>query len=363
MGKYKVAVYAICKNEAKFVNRWVNSMSEADEIYVTDTGSTDDTVEMLEQRGVHVQSIKLKQWRFDTARNISLDFVPEDVDICVCTDLDEILEKGWRSLLERAWTEDCTRLKYMYTWSFNADGSPGTTFWYEKIHRRIGFRWIYPVHEILEYNGDMPDKYAVEGRIHLNHYPDPKKSRAQYLELLELSVLEDPSNDRNVHYLGREYMFYGQWEKAAAVLKMHLNMPSAVWRDERAASMRYIARCKKAEGSMREAKEWLYKAIGEAPYLREGYIEMAKLAYEQSRWHIVYAMINEALEIKEKPSTYINEGFCWDHTPYDLGAISAYNLGIYDKALELAQKAYNASPTDERLRRNVEIIGSKVKER
>ena len=43
-GKPKVVVYAIVKNESKFVERWVRSMSEADEIVVMDTGSTDDTV-------------------------------------------------------------------------------------------------------------------------------------------------------------------------------------------------------------------------------------------------------------------------------------------------------------------------------
>ena len=44
MNKYKVCVYAICKNEEKFVERWVESMKEADEIYVLDTGSNDKTV-------------------------------------------------------------------------------------------------------------------------------------------------------------------------------------------------------------------------------------------------------------------------------------------------------------------------------
>ena len=43
MKKYKVCVYAICKNEEKFINRWVESMKEADEIYVLDTGSTDNS--------------------------------------------------------------------------------------------------------------------------------------------------------------------------------------------------------------------------------------------------------------------------------------------------------------------------------
>ncbi len=46
----KICVYAISKNESKFVDRWVESMSEADDIYVLDTGSIDDTVEKLKKK-------------------------------------------------------------------------------------------------------------------------------------------------------------------------------------------------------------------------------------------------------------------------------------------------------------------------
>ena len=42
----KICVYAICKNESKFVKQWLDSMSEADYIVVLDTGSTDNTVNM-----------------------------------------------------------------------------------------------------------------------------------------------------------------------------------------------------------------------------------------------------------------------------------------------------------------------------
>ena len=38
LGKYKVCVYAICKNEAKFARRWMESMREADWVVVLDTG-------------------------------------------------------------------------------------------------------------------------------------------------------------------------------------------------------------------------------------------------------------------------------------------------------------------------------------
>ena len=96
MCKLQIAVYAICKNEEQVVHRWMDSMNEADMVIVGDTGSTDRTVEMLKSRGAIVQNITVNPWRFDVARNLSLNFVPENVDICVCTDLDEVLEPGWR---------------------------------------------------------------------------------------------------------------------------------------------------------------------------------------------------------------------------------------------------------------------------
>ena len=53
MKKLKICVYAISKNEEKFVDRWYESMKDADEIYVLDTGSTDNTISLLKEKGVH----------------------------------------------------------------------------------------------------------------------------------------------------------------------------------------------------------------------------------------------------------------------------------------------------------------------
>ena len=65
MKKYKICVYAISKNEEKFVDRWMDSVSEADEVFVLDTGSTDETVEKLKKRGASVKIKEIKPWRFD----------------------------------------------------------------------------------------------------------------------------------------------------------------------------------------------------------------------------------------------------------------------------------------------------------
>ena len=134
MNNYKVCVYAITKNEEKFVKRWVNSMKEADKIIVLDTGSEDNTVKLLEDLGVEVHQMKIEPWRFDVARNESLRLVPKDYEICVCTDLDEVFESGWKEKIINNWKDDTTRLRYTYNWSFDEYDNPATTFMLNKAH-------------------------------------------------------------------------------------------------------------------------------------------------------------------------------------------------------------------------------------
>lgn len=357
----KVYVYAICKNEEAFAEKWMASMGEADGVVVCDTGSTDGTAEKLRSLGAFVYHIVVDPWRFDVPRNVSMDLVPADADICVCTDLDEILEPGWREKLERVWTPGVTHVRYMYTWSFNADGTRGHTFWYEKIHARKGYRWVHPVHEVLRYTGDVPEKWVNAPDIQLNHYPDPTKSRGQYLPLLELSHKENPQDHSTTFWLGREYMYRGQYDLAIQTLQAHLALPNG-WDMERCASMRYIARCLQAKGDMTGAKQWLYRAIAECPATREPYTDMARLGYALSDWPLTYSMAETALRITEKPVSYLSEAGSWDASPCDLGAIAGYRIGLYSRSRELAQQACALCPNDLRLKKNLALIEEKFGE-
>ena len=278
----KICVYAICKNEEKFVQRWYDSMKEADKIFVLDTGSTDGSYDALKKLGVIVKKEEIKPWRFDVARNISLDMVDEDTDICVCTDLDEVFEEGWRDKLEKMWKEDTTRASYTYNWSLDDSGNPIISFYSDKMHSRHGYRWTRPVHEVLAFDG--VEKRVFDETLVLNHYPDRSKSRGSYLPLLELSVKEDPLDDRNTHYLGREYMYYERWNDAIDTLERHLNLKKATWKDERCASMRFIGRCYKHLNRPFEAEMWYQKALLEAPHLKEAYTELALFYYDNKEY-------------------------------------------------------------------------------
>ena len=298
----------------------------------------------------------ISPWRFDAARNESLKLIPDDADICCAIDLDEQFHPGWRAALEQAWARGADRARYRYTWSFRPDGGEGTVFWTDKIHRRGCYRWAGAVHEVLVYTGEGKERFVDAEGVQLDHHPDPSKSRGQYLPLLELAVSEDPSNDRNCHYLGREYMFHGEWEKAVSTLARHLSLPSAVWADERCASMRYIARCLQELGRAGQAEAWLHRAIAEAPHLREPYLDYARLLYAQQRWHGLIDVVRQALAITERPRTYVCEADAWGALPYDYLSIAYARLGDADAAADACRKAVELSPDEERLRRNLAIF-------
>lgn len=361
MKRYRVCVYAICKNEEKFVDRWMDSMEEADLIVVTDTGSTDHTVRRLEERGAIVFQEKIEPWRFDVARNVSLAHVPDEMDILVCTDLDEVLRPGWRAALETAWTEDATMGNYLYNWSLKADGTPDVQFVYFKVHTKKDYIWSCPVHEHLTYIGEKPEQKVFIKDMILDHYPDSTKSRGSYLKLLEVAVKEEPTNDRMAYYLGREYMYHRKWNECIETLKSHLKLPTATWREERCASMRWIAKSYMELNQQTDAYKWYYRAIAELPYMRDPYIELAKMGYLLSDWSTVLFAVTKALSIQEKSNTYVNAGYAWDHTPDDLAAIAYYRLGRYDKSLYHAQKALKFDPENERLKKNYEQIKHALK--
>lgn len=342
----KIAVYTIAKNEEQFVERWAQSAKEADYRFILDTGSSDGTVARATALGINVAISSISPWRFDDARNTAMALLPADVDFCIALDMDEVLVEGWREHLEQIKPET-TRPRYQYTWSWNGD-KPGLQYGADKIHRRHGYRWKHPVHEVLV--ADRTEERQEWIGLEIHHYPDPTKSRGQYFPLLELAVKEDPTDDRNQYYLAREYFLNRMYDKALQMFKRHVSNPKATWGPERAASYRYMARC-----VPENAEDYLVQAVQEAPGRREAKVELAQYYYTQQNWEECLDWAKLALLIKEKPLDYLCEEFAWGELPYDLGALSHYYLGNKEEAIAWGEKALELNPTDERLARNLEF--------
>lgn len=334
----KIAVYAIAKNEEQFVQRWYESAQDADGLFILDTGSSDRTVELARDLGITVEVQEFVPWRFDHARNASLGMIPEDYDWCIALDMDEVLVAGWRDSIEGLRPE-VTRPRYKYTWSWEAPGRPGLQYGGDKIHRRHGYFWKHPVHEVITPVGEDVHGWCP---MEIHHFPDSSKSRSQYLPLLELAVAEDPEDARNAHYLAREYFNIGDRDKAQAEFLRHLSLPSATWGAERAQSCRYLY---KITGEM----DWLVKATEEAPGRREALVDLAVHHHDHENWNGCLDASIAALQITEKPMEYLVEQHAWGTLPHDLAALAAYKLGYFHEAKYHGMEAIKLNPYDDRL--------------
>ena len=309
-----VAVYAIAKNEAKHVKRWLASMGEADAIYVLDTGSTDGTPDLLREGGAHVAVFVNEPFRFDVARNASMMLVPNKYDWLVCTDLDE-LERAVAESVGRG--NDPNGAVCDFITSFSIDGKPTAQMDYWKFHRRGSAWWREPIHEYLEWREER--RYVKVDTV-LEHHPDEGKSRAQYLDMLELAVQEN-ANPRNLFYLGREYLFRGNPMGAVATLAQYLMHPAATFKKARAWAYRFVARACRESGNYNAAIRWYVAAAKEENEQRESLVEYAKMCWElgaegmaQMRGEAIRAM-ELAVARKSRPKIFFTEDDCWDGTP------------------------------------------------
>lgn len=348
----KVAVYTIALNEEKHVKRWYESAKDADYLLIADTGSTDKTVEIAKSLGIVCHTIKVSPWRFDDARNAALALLPDDIDYCVSLDMDEVLVGDWKKDLPEALRFNITRPIHNFVYDWNADGTPAILFDGVKVHARKGYRWRFPIHEaICAYK--IPETRAkVDLTIH--HFPDNSKSRNQYLDILEMAVEETPTDSRMLYYLGREYHYRKRYYDALQTLKKYLEF--SIFPAERSYALRIMSKC-----DPDNAEQHLLKSIEEYAS-RESVLALANHYYQQAKWSECFEQATKALEITERKTDFISEGWAWGHMADDLIAISSWQLGNWDLAVKHGEKALSMSPDDERLKNNLKFYREKANE-
>ena len=200
MRKPKICVYSICKNETKFINRWMKSAEPADYRVVLDTGSTDQSFEMLQSYSnvITAQHI-IEPFKFDVARNEALSMIPEDTDICITMDMDETLSDGWREAVEKAWVPGTGSARCKFVYGFNEKGEEAGVFTATRMHARKNYTWTHSIHEVITYIGSTPEKVIFIPGMQFNHLPDPTKPR-HYLEMLQRATDIENPDARDMYY-------------------------------------------------------------------------------------------------------------------------------------------------------------------
>ena len=350
----KICVYAICKNEIKFVDKWLDNMSEADYIVVLDTGSTDGTYEKLKEdaRVTVVKQEVITPWRFDVARNKSMELIPEDADILVCTDFDELFEPGWATFLRNNWiVGQHNRCHYTYAWGHGEIGEPQFVFTYDKIHTRE-LKWCFPVHEVLtpvDKENYQENCLNAGENIYLHHWPDKSKSRSNYLDLLKLSVEENPDSSHIKLLYGREFLNNYDLDNALKVFFDALDTKDIEYADNGLVllqTLHYIGLCYYEQKNYDEAIWYCQEFIRINPTYREPYFLIAKSLIELKLNVLVKGVIDAGLKYSTYKKDWVETGASWSYEDKTILAAALLNLQDWNEAEINLKEALKFDPNN-----------------
>jgi glycosyltransferase involved in cell wall biosynthesis len=307
----KIAVYTISKNEEHNVNGFMDAVGDVP-VYILDTGSTDNTVELLKKRGAVVQQEIITPWRFDTARNKALALVPSDVDMCVSIDMDERLDPGWVELLQTQAKGTIGNYRYIAEWSDPEKTIPGIIGPRTKIHARPFFEWHRKVHEALRpLPGHQPVGFNTD--ILVKHYQNnvPRAYSAALDEIIE----EDPTDGDARIQRAAESFKLGLFEKTLEDYKEYLKIVTAedAEKNVQLQFRRYtvLLGMSVVYAQLNDQEKYsksLLHAIAEWPLGREAWLQLAQGAMGAENYPLAYAALMTARSIKEIPYHAVVDG-------------------------------------------------------
>ena len=367
----KICVYAICKNEEKFVERWLKSVDEADYIAVLDTGSTDNTKKIFEEYSLNNPGKLIfksfdygDNFRFDNARNDSLKLVPFDTDVCVVLDLDQVPVKGWSKIVKNHYIDNELVTGYIID---HKDGEENNRWRSKNVHPNSPYYvWTKPIHEGINYIGnDENYKECFDENFIINHYPDINKDRSLYTTLLRKAVEEDPTDSYFVNYLGVELSKNGSIDEAIEVYKkgiefcvfadsnkfllfqMYINIGSLLVDKDPCAALNYYEDAEDMNIKTRRLYVYIadaYKKLGdttmEIHFLIKALKEVESYSYD---WRDDFAYFNGAIEDR-------------------LALLYYYEKKDYILAMKYGAEALSYQPENERMKDNLDYFYKAYKE-
>jgi len=316
------AIYTIAKNEAHNVEAFIDS-AQGCPVYVLDTGSTDNTVELLKKHGANVEQKIITPWRFDKARQEALSMVPESTGLCISIDMDERIETDWQKKLKEEWHVGANYGNYRYIgeWADKERTIPAIESARTRLHARLGFHWERPVHEI-----PLPDEGTIlktcDTSVLVKHYQDGKQRN--YAELLT-QIIEVNPNDADARLQrGGEFSQKGEWDNALidykAWLRLNAGDDRPVIRYRRATTYIALAHCYYHLDQQDRALRAFFEAVAAEPICREAWVHLAHSHASMGKYAMALGAAERAVEITQAPYYACKDVFCWGDFPKNLAA-------------------------------------------
>ena len=361
-----LSLCVICKNEEKNIKNLLESVKGNlfDEIIIVDTGSTDKTLEVLEefQKSDKFKSFKVDYFKwisdFSAARNYSFSKATKDFILWLDSD-DIIFPKDYQKLLvlkKRLHESPIWLLKYEY--AHDEFGKSICSFYRERIIKRsLNLKWQEPIHEYLPLNAPY-QKTDIE----IHHYKNHGTSERN-IPMLEDIVAKNPSVARNVFYLGKEYYDNGQFEKGIEKLKQFVKMPDA-WSENKFSAYLRISSYYKSQKEYSLAIEYCWEALKVNELKAEAYYTMGDIAMSTEAWRYAIHWFKIASNM-ERPEDALDIVEPKYHTwlPNLQLCLCYNNIGKVYEAAEANERALSYRPSDTRMLSNKRIFQENLKER
>jgi glycosyltransferase involved in cell wall biosynthesis len=265
-----LSVCMIVKNEEEMLARALESVKDADEIIVCDTGSEDRTVEIARTFTDKVYTDFVWCDDFAAARNHANNKATGDWILVI--DADERLREGGMALIREA-IEGAKKAL-----SCNVVARNNTQNFYNvRVYRNTPeIKWCQPIHNYLNVAADVQCEAQVEFGYSPAHANDPDRA----LRILSKTVEENPECVRERYYLAREHWYRRDYEKAVEELDQYLSRSRFV--AERADAFLMKARCLWALRRGEDARNACLKALSNNANFKEAVLFMADMSWEHN---------------------------------------------------------------------------------
>ena len=269
----KVSVGMIVKNEEVMLAECLESVKGADEIVVVDTGSTDRTKEIAARYTDKIYDFK---WidDFAAARNFVISKCSHDWILSI--DADQLLLPGslehFKAFL-RSNVEMLTIGTHMV--------DPGVEYYVPRFFRNVPCnRWQGMIHEAIVLTPGRHielSEVKITSRFSPAHTQDPDRS----VRILLKAVEKEPTSSRYWYYLGREYCYLKEFEKAVSCLDKCVSF--CAWLPERAdayylkaLSLWYLCKGDKA-------REACFQALSINSEFKSASLLMAEMSWDHNK--------------------------------------------------------------------------------
>lgn len=327
-----ISLCMIVKNEAATIARCLHSVSSAiDEIIIIDTGSTDQTKEIVRQ---FTDKIYDFPWidDFAAARNFAFSHASQEYILWLDAD-DVLLPNDLQKLLLLKQNADGTVDSYTmnYNVSFDEGGNVVSTLGRNRLVKRSKqFQWIGPVHEYLEVGGKI-----ANADISVTHKKERCDTGDRNLTIYENRLAKgEEFSPRDLYYYANELNDHQRYEKAIEYYQKALDT-QLCWVEDNISACGKLADCYSALGDDQNKLKYTYLSFNyDTPRAefccRLGYHFLGLKKYQQAIFWYTLA-IN--LQKPQDPLALLNNA-CWTWLPHIQLCVCYANIGEVQLAIE-----------------------------